>query len=411
MQIIGGLARYASMPFGAYAGPVTDLSSSPDRGPAQPLRVVIVGGGVAALELALALRHYAGARVSLTLVAPNHDFVYRPQVVQEPFGYGRAERHPLREIVHDLDAEHLVDSFGWVAPAERVVHLQSRVQVPYDALVLAPGAKAVVRYPHALTINDANLDQMLHGLLVDIEGGYVKRLAFVVPARMAWPLPIYELALMTARRAHDTSAELAITLVTPEDAPLAIFGSGASDVVAGLLAQAGVRVITSARAEVPEWSRVVLGPGDHELQVDRVVALPELFGPAVRGLASAENGFIPVDRHGQVRGAPDVYAAGDATDFPVKHGGLGAQQADVVAQAIAARAGVQIEPQSFRPVIQAMLLTGGKPCYLSARITAGHGFASEISDTASWSPTGKIAAKYLAPYLHQRGPLQAPTPT
>ena len=48
-----------------------------------------------------------------------------------------------------------------------------------------------------------------------------------------------------------------------------------------------------------------------------------------------------------------------------------------------------------------MLLTDGKPRYLTAQITGGHGFSSEISDTPNWSPRSKIAAKYLAPRLDE----------
>ncbi len=46
-----------------------------------------------------------------------------------------------------------------------------------------------------------------------------------------------------------------------------------------------------------------------------------------------------------------------------------------------------------------MLLTGDKPLYLTARITGGHGFSSEVTDTPTWDPPSKIAAKYLSPYL------------
>jgi hypothetical protein len=43
-----------------------------------------------------------------------------------------------------------------------------------------------------------------------------------------------------------------------------------------------------------------------------------------------------------------------------------------------------------------MLLTGEQPRYLTARTTGGQGFSSEISDTPTWTPPAKIAAKYLA---------------
>jgi sulfide:quinone oxidoreductase len=129
------------------------------------------------------------------------------------------------------------------------------------------------------------------------------------------------------------------------------------------------------------------------------VALPELYGPPVRGIPLGEHGFIRVDPHGQVPGTGPIYAAGDAVDFPVKHGGLASQQADTAAQSIAALAGAQLTPEPFQPVIRGMLLTGEEPLYITAHLTGGHGFSSELTDAPTWSAPGKIAAKYLAPYL------------
>jgi sulfide:quinone oxidoreductase len=364
-----------------------------------PFKVVIAGGGVAALEAAFALREHAGAAVDLTLLAPAPDFVYRPMTVQEPFAYAPAQSYALDEIARDLEAQLVHDAFAWVEPARQVAHTAEGEELPYDAMILALGARAYPRYRHALTVDDRRMDETLHGLIQDIEGRYVRSLAFVVPPRMAWPLPIYELALMTAGRAYDLSLETSVTLVTPEDAPLAIFGVEASTTVAALLEESGVTTITSSYAEVPAAGEVVMFPGDRRQKFDRVVALPELFGPTVRGLPAAERGFIPIDVHGKVRGVKHVYAAGDATDFAVKHGGIAAQQADAAAEAIAALTGIPIHPKPFDPVIHGMLLTGGEPKYLTARIAGGHGFSSTISDTPTWSPPRKIAAKYLAPYL------------
>jgi len=146
----------------------------------------------------------------------------------------------------------------------------------------------------------------------------------------------------------------------------------------------------------------VVNPGDRRLQVDRVVALPELYGPSMRGIPLGENGFIPVDVHGKVRDvAGAVYAAGDATDFAVKHGGVSSQQADAAAEAIAALAGAELMPQPFKPIVRGILLTGGQPRYLTARITGGQGFSSEITDEPTWSPPSKVASRYLAPRLEQ----------
>ncbi len=371
-----------------------------ETSPPEKLRVIIVGGGVAALETALALRELAPDHTDMTVIAPNTEFVYRPMTVREPFAYGPASRYPLAPIVGDAGAELLSDSLAWVDPAGQIVHTEAGEEISYDALVLALGAKAVHRYRHAITIDDRRLDETLHGLIQDIEGGYIHSLAFVAPGRMAWQLPLYEIALMTAGRAYDMQVELDVTIVTPEDAPLAIFGSGASDGVRKLLERAKIKTINSAYCEIPSAKEVVINPGDRRLHVDRVIALPELYGPSIRGIPLGEHGFIRVNIHGRVLDVSGhVYAAGDATEFPVKHGGIGSQQADAVAQSIAALAGAPVTPEPFHPIIRGMLLTDSKPVYLTARIAGGHGFSSEITDTPTWSPPTKIAAKYLAPFL------------
>jgi sulfide:quinone oxidoreductase len=370
-----------------------------ETSPPQKLRVIIVGGGVAALETALALRELAPQQTDVTIIAPNTEFVYRPMTVREPFAYGSAQRYPLAPIVADAGGKLLSDTLAWIEPDGQVIHTEGGEEVPYDALVLALGAKAVPLYRHAITIDDRCLDETLQGLIQDIEGGYIHSLAFVSPGRMPWQLPLYEIALMTAGRAYDMQVELDVTIVSPEDAPLAIFGSGASDGVSKLLERAKIRTINSAHAEIPEAGEVVINPGDRRLHVDRVVALPELYGPPVRGIPLGQNGFIRVNPYGQVPDVGPIYAAGDATAFAIKHGGLGSQQADAAAQSIAALAGAPVTPEPFNPVIHGMLLTDSKPVYLTAHVAGGHGFSSEITDTPTWSPPTKIAAKYLAPYL------------
>jgi len=364
--------------------------------------VVVAGGGVAGLEAALALRDLAGDRINLTMLSPSPEFVDRPMTVREPFAFARALRFPLAEIAADVRATLVPDALSRVDVARRVAHTAAGSKLHYDALVLGLGAQIRTRYDHAVTVDDTRLDEQLHGLIQDVEEGYVKRLAFVLPAPLAWPLPAYELALMTARRAYDMNIQLSITILTPEAAPLAVFGDGASHALVQLLADQRIDVISSAYCEIPRSGLIEITPGDRRLEVDRVVALPQLYGPGVPGLPQNADGFIPVDENAQVRGTERVYAAGDATDFPVKFGGIAAQQADTAAHAIAALAGAPVAPQPFAPVIQAVLLTGDAPLSFTAHITGGHGFGSEAEQGSGASQTPKIAAKYLAPYIASR---------
>ena len=368
-----------------------------------PLRVLIVGGGVAGLEATLALRELAGDRVAVTILAREPEFVYRPMRVREPFGFAAARHYSLDELAADLGAELVHDAFKWLEPERRTVHTEAGHRLAYDALLLAMGARLQPRFRHALTLDDRILDEQLHGLIQDLEGGYVRSLAFLIPHPMPWPMPVYELALMTAGRAFEMNIDLSITIVTPEDAPLALFGATVSDAVRELLESKGILTIPSAHPEVPEQGRVTVHPGATQLHVDRIVAAPQLFGPSTPGVPKgSQGGFIPIDAHCKVRGLDAVYAAGDATDFAVKLGGIAAQQADTAAEGIAALAGASVQPRPFHPTVHAILLGGDKPLYLSAHITGGHGSSSEISDAPTWSPVAKIAAKHLSEYLDAR---------
>ena len=122
-------------------------------------------------------------------------------------------------------------------------------------------------------------------------------------------------------------------------------------------------------------------------------------GPAIDGLPADEQGFIPVDDHGRVKGVEDVYAAGDGTNFPIKQGGLGTQQADAAAEHLAHRLGAREAPEPFRPVLRGKLLTGGESLSLSADV-AGGGGEGVASPDYLWWPPHKISSRYLAPLLH-----------
>lgn len=367
----------------------------------EPMRVLVAGGGVAALEAVLALRDLGGRHVAITLLAPESDFVYAPMSVREPFGGGAAARVPLRDVAADLQVEFVNEPLNWVAPSAHTAFCASGRELRYDALVLALGARREPVYDGALTFRSGEDTDAMHGLIQDLEGGYVRRIAFVVPPGITWPLPLYELALMTAERAYALGLEVDLTLITPEDAPLALFGPDASSAVHDVLDHAGVRVETSVSAQVTARS-VRLAPSGAEQTVDRVVALPVLRGTAPRGIPSDSQGFIRVAGHGRVIGVEDVYSAGDGIVFPIKQGGIATQQADAVAEAIAKRAGAPVDPGSERRVLRGMLLTGRGRKFIRGRAAGPGAIEAEVSDEGLWWPPAKIAGRYLAPYLARR---------
>ena len=361
-------------------------------------RVVIAGGGVAALEALMALRDLAGDRVSITLVAPQQAFTYSPTAVAQVFAMGHVRRYELAEIADSFGAELVRDSVSEVDPDARRIRCTSGDALDYDHLVLAVGAKARRAWPHGITFGEDPREEALHSLLTEIEGGFVEQVAFVVPSDPAWTLPLYEIALMTARHAWSMGVDrVRFTLVTPEERPLGVFGPAASQTVGALLDAHGIDFIGSTYASVGHCY-VQLDPAGRQLSGARVISLPILDGPDLPGVPSDPSGFIPADPHGRVPGLPGVYAAGDGTAFPIKQGGLATQQADAVAESIAAAVGAPVAPQPFRPVLRAMLLTGGDTRYLRHSVAGGDGEGT-VATHALWWPPAKIASRYLTPYL------------
>ena len=365
----------------------------------RPLHVLVAGGGVAGLETLLALRELAGPRVAVTLLTPDTEFVHQALSVRESFAGPHATRHSLAGIAEDLGADLRTDTLAWVAPGQHAAFTASGEELSYDVLVVALGAQREAAYEQVTTFRGRDDSESVQGIIDDVEAGYTKRLAFVVPPGTTWPLPLYELALMTAARAREMGMSPEITVITPEEEPLAVFGAEACAAVAELLAAAGIEVEKSAYAEVEGGRRVSMRPSGRQVEADRVVSLPRLRGPALQGLPADEEGFIPVDSHGRVPGIQDVFAAGDGVQFPIKQGGIAAQQADAVAEVIAKRAGAPIEPRSFRPVMRGILLTGGKERFLRSEVSRGRDGVSEVSEHSLWWPPAKIAGRYLAPYL------------
>ncbi|MGH2857185.1 MAG: FAD-dependent oxidoreductase [Solirubrobacteraceae bacterium] len=369
-----------------------------------PLRVLIAGGGVAGLEALLALRDLAGDRVALSLLAADPEFVYRPMAVAEPFGRGRAAHHSLASIAADVGAELVAGSLTGVDAEGHLAICETGERLHYDALLVTVGARSEPAFQHVLTWTPETDPELFGGLLRDLDEGYAKRVAFIVPTGVAWALPAYELALMTAWQTwgmgHD---DIHVTIYTHEDAPLGLFGAAATAAVRHDLEEAGVAAETGVHVteDRSEPGRLILHPGERVLETDRTVALPRAIGPAIAGLPANARGFVLTDLHGRVPGLHRVWAAGDAIAFPIKQGGLASQQADTAAESIAAAAGADIEPQPFAPVLRGMMLTGRGREWMRHEVAGGASGGSTLRRALWWPPT-KIAGRYLSPYLAAR---------
>lgn len=373
-----------------------DVEVTGDR-EAEQTEVLIAGAGVAGLEVMLALAELAPDRVRTTLLAPSGTFVYRPLLVAEPFGLRSKTEIDLAPIVKHAGAGHVHDSLASVDPGARTVTTASGSHLAYDALVVALGARPVDVVPGALTFGDEAQRGEFAGLLGKLGRRSLRRLAFVIPHRATWSLAAYELALLTAgERDARRLDEVELAVVTHEAAPLEIFGAAATQLVESRLDHAGIELHLGVRAERFTDGHLELAEGEAP-EFDRAVALPGLEVPELAGLPQRKHGFIVTDARMQVSGLDHVWAAGDATSFPIKQGGLAAQQADVAARSIAARAGAHVPVQTFQPVLRAALITGDAPEYMRADM---HGDAGEATvGQPLWWPSTKLAGNFLGPHL------------
>ncbi len=363
-------------------------------------RVLIAGAGVAGIEAALALRDLARERVSVTLHDPRREFSFRPFTVAEPYGATRSFRYDMAQLCELCGARHRPGGIVSVNPADRVAITRDGERVDYDHLLVAGGARMLWSIPGAITFWGSADEGQVADVVERLRDGALERLVFTMAAGRSWTLPLYELALLAAtERERRQATQTRIAIVTPEDAPLKVFGRSVAMRVAELLAEREIELVLGAHPIEFRDGRLRTAPTG-ELEADAVIGLPRLEGRRIAGIPHGNDGFVGVDEHCRVIGLERIYAAGDMTSFPVKQGGIASQQADTAAEAIAAAAGARISPRPFDPILRGVLWTGRGPRYLYGRLAGGHGETSVFSERPEGPlRTGKVTARYFSPLV------------
>ena len=361
--------------------------------------VLIAGGGVAAMEAALALQDLAGDRTEVTICSPRRNFVYRPYAVGVPYGVSGVDTYDLGRLAEAAGARYRPDSIASVNREARLAVTHDGETIPYGDLIVCPGTKLIWPVPGAITFWGIADERDVAKVMSEIRDGETRRVAFTMPATESWALPLYELALLARAELDKSDDDASLTIVTPEDAPLQVFGRGVAERMTELLAERRIKVITGVHPVRFEDGFLETAPGS-PLAFDKVVSLPKLEGRRIRGVPHDLEGFVRIDEHCKVLDCDHLYAAGDVTSYPVKQGGLATQQADVAAEAIAARLGAPIEPSEFDPVLRGVLWAGTETRYLQGWLGGGHGETSTMTAEPQWGgDRGKIVGRYLTDFL------------
>jgi sulfide:quinone oxidoreductase len=235
------------------------------------------------------------------------------------------------------------------------------------------------------------------GVLEELGRGRARTLAVAVPSGITWMLGAYELALAAARRIPSA----AVTLLTAEETPLQALGPAAGR-IADLLAAAGVKLVAGWDPRSFEAGRLLLEP-EATLAVDRVIALPRPRARPLPGVPADRDGWVPVDARGAIPGIEAVYAVGDMTDEPTKHGGLAARQAAAAAAAVAVSLGADVESAPYHPVVETAVFDALAPAG-GVRSDLAHPAGRALEWTVGAAGPGqKPAAPYLVAALEAVG--------
>ena len=336
---------------------------------------------------------------TLTLVAPTPDFLYKPLLVEEPFALGR--RSGTSSSRWWTSTGPASCSSALVAVRPEASHRRARRRL--DARIRLPGRlhrgpvgrRSRGRPPSRRATEPFGADEVL-----DRAGKGTARIAFVVPPGVTWSLPLYELALMTARRAVERAHDVG----SPSSRPSGAAGHlrpgrerGGRRAARGPWHRGRRRTLAPVSGEDGELHP---DPGDRALGPGRGGRPAGDGGPGDRRAARGRAGLHPDRRARAGHGVEDVYAAGDGTNFPIKQGGLGTQQADAAAEHIAApaRRRGRAASRSSR-CCAASSSPASESLHLRADV-AGGGGEGEASPDYLWWPPHKISGRYLAPLLY-----------
>lgn len=328
-----------------------------------PPRVVVLGAGVAGLEAAFLLESRLSGRVDLEVVYEEDNFVLRPNLVYVPFGADHAASSLW--VAETLARKAIKCQQGRVEGVDADtghVHLDDGRQLPYEHLVIATGAAPWMQAVPGLQEHAANIwgpAEMLtlRDRFMRMRGraraGSRQRALFVVPRHNRWSQPLYEVALMfdTWLRRERVREQVELGVLTHEASFLEAAGPRMHEVIAREFAERGIDGHASERLIEARAHEASFAEGRVERFDLLVTAPPHRASARYDGLPADEHGFVHVESATrQVVGHPEIYAPGDAGDFPLKDAFLALLQADAAADHIATVVSRRHVKRPFEPV-------------------------------------------------------------
>ena len=311
-------------------------------------RVVIIGGGFAGLNAAIALKD---APVGITLIDRRNFHLFQPLLYQVASGALSPANiaSPLREILRkQSNARVVLGEVSRIDPMKKVVVLQEG-EIPYDTLIVASGAGHSyfgndhweAHAPSLKTIEDAT--EIRQRLFIAFEAAEratdpeeIRRLlTFVIvgggPTGVELAGALGEITRDTFRGSfhHINPADATIYLVEHADRVLPPFHASLGKKAADALAELGVRVRTGTLVtDIRKHAVVVSKDGNvEEIQTSTVIwaagvkasPLGAILHEAT-GVALDRQGRVTVDEYLNVPNFPGIFVVGDLAHSKGKDG-------------------------------------------------------------------------------------------
>jgi sulfide:quinone oxidoreductase len=397
--------------------------------------VAVLGSGFAGLETAFRLRWELGEDVRITVVGDREDFLFRPDTIYLPFGGAEGPLHvPIGAAFHRRRIAHRIATVEAVDTDRGTVSLSDGPALSYDRLVIATGAATrpdelpgLAEHATQVWTTDQlyDLGDRLQWVVQHVRRGRPQRVLFLVPPNATCQEPLYEIALMldTWLRRMDARDGVDIGFATYEQSVVQALGPKVHAVVAAEFAARGIDAHTGVVAARITENEVVHADATTR-GFDLLVAVPpQAAAVGYQGMPADERGFLrchPASR--AVVGHENVYAPGDAGDFPVKQAHLALLQAGAVAQDIVGRVRHRPPAGGFEPVsmsvmemldratfAQVPLRVTGDPAMPVAVDEAGGGLY-RVGTSLAWR-LGRQTVRHYLPMRFRRGlPSQAGMP-
>ncbi len=386
-------------------------------------RIVVAGGGFAGLETAFLLHHRLHGDVDITLVSDKDRFLFRPNTIYIPFGLDAAELEiPLNHPTQRQHIKFVQDRVVGVDVPGHRLELEHG-SVAYDKLVIATGAgmrpeevPGLAEYGGTIwTPQDMlRLRQTVERVVERGRAGRATTVLFLVPPNNKCSGPLYEIVFMleTHLRRHDARSEIKIVWASAEHAYIQAFGPKIHEVVSKDFGERGIEGHLEHVVQEVTAAQVRFANGA-VIDYDELISFPPYIAAVTyEGLPSDDRGFLRTHPETRaVEGTRDIYAPGDAGDFPVKQAFLAFLQADATAEAIAAEVhGNETARGQFDPVSMCVMEQFDKATFAQVplRVTGIADRPVEVRPNAGddykvgSGPVWRLGKKLLGLYLPMR---------